>query len=152
MKLYNKLILALAMIFVFQAFAGSEDKNRLDQLVVLDRTFYLGFIKIPPINRDFHLNSHLNRVVQTIGTVTSIERFKRYKKNFRITLVDNNASKFNLNIIYYLFLDDQESINMLTENQVFEFSGQLVASTPLNIKRDSYILDIIFEKGAVIIK
>ena len=130
----------------------SNNKNDLKGLVVLDRNFYLKLRKTSSIIRDNYLSSNLNKVVQTRGIIKKIDQVGRYNKKFRIILKDEVARYIKLNIEYYIFIDDEDSIKLLAENETFEFSGQLAACTPTNTKRDSYIFDIIFEKGAVIVK
>jgi len=94
----------------------------------------------------------MNTIIQGRGQVRSIEKIQRYKKRFRVVLVDLEAEKLNLKVLYYIYIDSKTSISMLNTEESMEFSGQLVAYTPVNSRRDGYIFDVIFEKGAMLVE
>ncbi len=118
----------------------------------LNKEFYLNLLVVPPIMRDDFFRSRLNSIVICRGTVKNIDTAHRYKKKYRIIVDDIDAKKLELNITYYVFIDSRKSISLLEEQAVFEFTGQLAAYTPTSVSGDSYILDIIFEKGAVVLE
>ena len=105
-----------------------------------------------PIIRDDFLEKRLNRIILTRGKIVSIDKSKRYKRRYRIVVTDLEARGLKLNVKYYVFIDNKESYSFLSKNSIFEFNGQFMAFTPLNSKRDSYIFDIVLEKGAIIIE
>ncbi len=70
----------------------------------------------------------------------------------KIVMVDREAERLNIRITYHVYIDSKHSISMLKEKEDMEFSGQLIAYTPTNSKRDAYILDILFEKGAMVLE
>jgi hypothetical protein len=152
MKNFIKIFVPIILVLLLVSPIHSNKETRLNDLVILSKNFYLKMRKTPSIQRDDFLNSNLNKVVQTRGTIIRIDHEGRYDKKFRIVLVDQVAKYVKLNIEYYIFIDDEDSVKMLTENEIFEFSGQLTACTPTNTRRDSYIFDIIFEKGAMIVQ
>lgn len=118
----------------------------------LDKKFFAEFLRIPLILRDDFIESRMNTVVLARGLVTSIEKNIRLKKKYRVILADPEAERMNIRIVYHVYIDSTITISMLQENKNLEFSGQLIAYTPISSRRDAYILDILFEKGAVIIE
>ncbi len=120
--------------------------------VPLDKKFFTEFYRTAPILRDEFIESRLNTVVLARGLVTSVQKITQLKKKYRIIMTDPEAERLNIKITYHVYIDSAISISMLQENKNLEFSGQLVAYTPLNTRRDAYILDILFEKGAVVIE
>lgn len=120
--------------------------------LLLNMQFYTGFSRTPAILRDDYLRKRLNTVVLGRGLITSIVKTQRYKKNFRIDMIDSEAERLNLRITYRLHVDSKHTISMLKEKERLEFTGQLIGYTPTNSKRDAYILDILMEKGAMLIE
>jgi len=118
----------------------------------LNSAFYYKFYRMRTISRDHYLNKLLNTRFQGRGKITSIEEYDRYRKRFRIKLVDTSSTKYNISIIIYIFLNNEDSVKLLKIDDVFDFKGQLMAYTPLNSKRSSYIFDIILEDGAVVLQ
>ncbi len=141
------LLLALLPIRLFPEDGASPHKQ-----LPLDKKFFSEFQRTAPILRDDFLESRMNSIVLARGMVTSIQKNTRLKKKYRVILTDPEAERLNVKIIYHIYIDSTVSISMLSENRNLEFSGQLIAYTPLNSKRDAYILDILFEKGAIIIE
>ena len=152
MRTFFKIFVPIILIFAFGLPIYSKKETSVNDLLILNNNFYQKLFRTPSIERDNYLNNNLNKVIQTRGIITKIDKEGRYNKKYRIILVDQVAKYAKLKIQYYIFIDDEDSINILAENETFEFSGQLVACTPVNTRRDSYIFDIIFEKGAVIVK
>lgn len=148
MKIYA--IALLAVLAVAPAAAVQEESA--DNRVILDKKFFADLQKLAPVLRDGFLDEKLNTIVQGRGLVKSIDKVQRYKKKFRIVMVDLEAERNNLKVLYYVYIDSKTSISMLKTEENLEFSGQLVAYTPVNSRRDSYILDIIFEKGAMLVE
>jgi hypothetical protein len=140
------------IIFVFLAIVTgtvsfSETK---DKIVQLNHEFYAGLLKSKPLVRDVLLNGMQGVIVQGSGYVESVEKSERYRRHFRITAIDNEAS--DLNIRLYIFADNEEYLTLLKKGDSFDFKGQFVIFTPLNSRRDAYIFDIILEEGALSVK
>jgi hypothetical protein len=148
MKVYA--IALLAVLAVAPAAAVQEESA--DNRVILDKKFFADFQKLAPVLRDGFLDEKLNTIMQGRGLVKSIDKVQRYKKKFRVVMVDLEAERNNLKVLYYVYIDSKTSISMLKTEENLEFSGQLVAYTPVNSRRDAYILDIIFEKGAMLVE
>lgn len=130
----------------------SGDLSAKEERILLDRSFYAEFRRLPRIKRDSFLEERLNAYVVARGLVTARAEKKLFGKNFRIVLYDPGAQALGIGIVYHLHTDDLNAIGMIPENGMFEFSGRLVAYTPISTKRESYILDVIMEKGAVVIE
>jgi hypothetical protein len=148
MKLYAIALLVVMYVVPAVAVQGEGGDNR----VILDKKFFSDFQRMTPVLRDGYFDEKMNAIVQGRGLVKSIDKVQRYKKKFRVVLVDLEAERSNLKILYYIYIDSKTSISMLKTEENLEFSGQLVAYTPSNSRRDAYILDIIFEKGAMLVE
>ncbi len=146
------LIIAIAALAFFPARLFPEEKTVKQNTHLLDKKFFTELIRTPLILRDDFIENRLNRVVLARGLVTSIEKNIRLKKKYRVILSDPEAERLNIRIIYHVYIDSMVTISMLQENKNLEFSGQLIGYTPTSSRRDAYILDILFEKGAVIIE
>jgi len=132
--------------------AAALEDGGADNRVILDKKFFSDFQRTPAVLRDGFLDERMNTIIQGRGQVRSIEKIQRYKKRFRVVLVDLEAEKLNLKVLYYIYIDSKTSISMLKTEESMEFSGQLVAYTPVNSRRDGYIFDVIFEKGAMLVE
>jgi hypothetical protein len=143
---------AILLLAFFPIRLIPEESASPQKPLPLDKKFYTEFLRTAPILRDDFLENKMNSVVLARGLVTSIQKNTRLKKKYRVIIADPEAEHLNIKIVYHVYIDSMVSISMLSENRNIEFSGQLIAYTPINSKRDSYILDILFEKGAVIIE
>lgn len=151
MKIARSALLVLMILALLAPGAGGEDEKDPDTLA-LDGKFFAEFAKMAPILRDNFLEDKINAIIQGRGLVRSIRKVERFKKNYRVVLVDQDAESMGLRFVYHVYIDSRHSIALLKEQERLEFSGQLAAWTPLNSRRDAYILDIIFEKGAVLVE
>ncbi|TFH43469.1 MAG: hypothetical protein E4G96_01040 [Chrysiogenales bacterium] len=120
--------------------------------IFLDKHFFTQLRRTPPIMRDAFIEERLNAIIQARGVVVSINTCPKYERNYRIVLEDRDAKVQNMKITYYLYAESRESIAMIAEKGLIDFSGQLVAYTPVTAKRSSYIFDIVLEKGAMLIE
>src|SRR5271157_143277 len=140
-----------ALLFLFiisyavSAFGETAARQR-----ALDKIFFAELNNTPPVLRDAYLEGMLNSIVTGRGIVLSSYTYQRLKKNYRLVLIDREAAQKNLKITYHIYVADSNTAAMLEKNALFEFTGQLIAYMPLNSKRDSYILDILLEKGTVV--
>jgi len=150
-KLFLFLFLPVVMQILF-VYTGHSKETKVSELVILNNAFYGIVANLPAIIRDDFFNDNINKIVQTRGMVLSIGKFNRYRKRYRLVASDQDALQMGFSIIYYVYLDDENTVNLIAKDQFFEFSGQLMSCTPVNTRRDSYILDIVLEKGAVLVK
>jgi hypothetical protein len=150
-----KMIITIAFSFMVAGLSATvmSDEGAVQQKsLALDKKFYSELYRTPPVLRDEFLESRLNTIVIGRGFITSIKKIQKFKKNYRIDMIDREAEQQNIRITYHVYIDSSHSISMLKEKESLEFSGQLFAYTPANSKRDAYILDILFEKGAMILE
>ena len=147
MKLLGK---AIILLFILSPFLYSKSAKVSDAPIILNKKYYYSLKRLPPIKRDAFFDEALNKIIQGKGYIESIEKFDRYKRQFRIVIIDSKAQ--NLNIRLYIFTNTEEYLQALKKGDVFQFKGQFVLYTPLNSRRDSYILDIILEDGSLLVE
>ncbi|MCP4134959.1 MAG: hypothetical protein GY754_28550 [bacterium] len=143
-------VILLCMMLSVSAF--SDESVPVKKVEEFNKTFFRSLLSVSPIQRDLFWKERLNTIIAGKGVVLSIEKMKRYKKNYRVVLRDKNAYRYNLGIKYYIFVEKEESIALLVKDEVFEFKGQVMAYTPVNTRRNEYIIDILFEEGAISIE
>jgi hypothetical protein len=131
---------------------ASETGEEKKVTLYINNDFYTAFMKMPAVKRDDYLKERLNEIVMCRGIVLSIDKNGRYKKPYRIILRDTEGEKCGLSLTYYVFIESEDSVKLLSENRIFEFRGQIMSYTPLKISRDAYILDILLEKGAIVVE
>jgi hypothetical protein len=119
--------------------------------IVFDSKFFEKFNAKHAIERDEYLENILNKIIIARGTIIKVAPFERYKKKYRIIIESSESTDYNQKILYYVFLDNKNTVELLTENSTFEFKGQLMGYTPLVTKRNEYILDVIFMDGSTVI-
>jgi hypothetical protein len=150
-KIIQALAVCMALITVkFMPSLSAEPAGDDAGRTVMGREFYINLQSADPIRRDLLLESRLNGILTGKGYVQSVEAHQRYHRRFRITVIGNQAE--NLNIIYYLYTDNEEFMKVANKNDLFEFRGQFVVFTPLSSRRDSYIFDVIMEEGAIVVE
>ena len=144
------ILLTFFLMIFFQGDTHSEDNT--DKKLYLNNNFYKKLSKISSIERVEFIAKNKNNFVLGKGKIIFIDKKRRYKRKFRVVLVDQEASKFNLIVRYYIFFNSELSISMLSLNQILEFQGQFMTLTPVNINRNIFIIDIVLEKGSIIIE
>ncbi len=119
--------------------------------VTLDKKYYNILKRNRPINRDKYLDVLKNKIIQCKGTITTVSKVKRYRKKYKITILDSNSKLGRFEIIYHVYFNDRNIFIRLKPGLQYEFSGQLLLVTPLNSSRSKYIFDIILKTGAILI-
>jgi hypothetical protein len=119
--------------------------------LVFDRTFFNSFVRMNSLQREIFLEDLTNRIVIGRGTVLTVVERENYKKQYRIEVLAGEASPLRMKFIYYVYFDDKNIIDLLTEEASFEFKGQLMGITPLNTARSEFILDVVLMEGSTII-
>ena len=154
MILNNKKILMTLLFFLalIPVLAFSETGEEKDVTLYINNDFCSAFMKMPAVMRDDYLKDRLNAIVMCRGKVVSIDKIGRYKKPYRVVLRDPEAEKYGLFLTYYVFIESEDSVKLLAENEIFEFKGQIMSYTPVKVSRDAYILDILLEKGAIVVE
>ena len=123
-----------------------------EDVIVFDSVFFKKFSSVHPIKKDIVFENMLNKQVIGRGIIRSVSLYKRYKKKYRIIIESAESSRYNHKVLYYVFLEDKNTTDILDLNSKFEFKGHLIGYTPLGTKRNEYILDIIFIEGSTIIE
>jgi len=111
--------------------------------------FFQRLMRTSPILRDRFIETHLNRLVSARGKVISVDKAELYNGKARIVLRDTAAAGYNITILYHVYLKDSDAAGALSAGDLFSFTGQFVAYTPLNSLRSGYIIDILFQTGSV---
>jgi len=120
--------------------------------VVLDHKFFKEFSSRQAIQRDEILDSLNKKIVIGRGIITNISAKDRYKKKYRVTIESSDAAAYNQKIIFFVFLDNKDTVDLLSLNSKFEFKGQMTGYTPLGTKRNEYIIDVIMMDGSTVIE
>ncbi len=120
--------------------------------VVLDSVFFRDFNGRQLIQRDELFDGLVNRIVIGRGIITGISASERYKKKYRIIIESSDSAAYNQKFIFFVFLENKDTIDLLTLNSKFEFKGQLMGYTPLGSKRNEFILDVIMMDGSTVIE
>ncbi len=123
-----------------------------DGAVVLDGSFFKDFNSRQIIQRDDILSGLTNKIVIGRGTITDISANQRYKKKYRVIIESSDSMLYNQKIIFFVFLENKDTVDLLTIDSKFEFKGQLMGYTPLSTKRNEYILDVILMDGSTVIE
>ena len=146
LRIKNILLFPVYIIFLC-AVLSAEDAE-----IVLDTKFFKDFNSIQLIQRDELFEGFLNRVVIGRGKITAIAASDRYKKKYRITIESSDSSVYNQKFIFFVFLDNKDTVDLLSLDSKFEFKGQLMGYTPLGTKRNEYVLDVILMDGSTVIE
>lgn len=134
-------------IFIFTTFLFGENGE-----VVLDESFFKDFNRIQVIQRDDILDVLSGKIVIGRGKITAINSNVRYKKKYRIIIESTDASLYNQKIVFFVFLENKNTVDLLTVDSSFEFKGQFMGYTPLGTKRNEYIFDVILMDGSTVIE
>lgn len=143
----NKFIIIVLSIFVFNTILLGDEGA-----VVLDASFFKIFNSTQIIQRDEIIAGLTNKIVIGRGKIIGISVNERYKKRYRIIIESADSVLFNQKIIFYVFLENKDTVDLLTADSKFEFKGQMMGFTPLGTKRNEYILDIILMDGSTVIE
>lgn len=119
--------------------------------LVFDSTFFKSFARMSSIQRDIYLEELPGKIIIGRGTILTVLERENYKKNYRIEVLAGEASGSRLKFLYYVYFDDKNIIDLLSEDANFEFKGQLMGVTPVNTQRSEFILDIVLMDGSTII-
>lgn len=148
----NKRLYRLLILVFLPVFAIFADLSAADTDVVMDASFFKNFVSVNSIVRDEFIEKKLNSIVIGRGIITDISEKERYKRQYRIIVESSDAPAYGQKFYFYIFIDNRDTFDLLTKNSSFEFKGQLVGYTPLDVKRNEYILDVIFMDGSTIIE
>jgi len=151
MKVKNNRIISFLLIPVFTVLTCAVLSGE-DAAVVLDAKFFKDFNGKQLIQRDEYLSSLANKIVIGRGKITGISLNERYKKKYRIIIESSDSAVYNQKMIFFVFLENKDTLDLLSLDSKFEFKGQLVGYTPLVTKRNEYIVDVILMDGSTVIE
>ncbi|HRX47393.1 MAG TPA: hypothetical protein P5120_07725 [Spirochaetota bacterium] len=141
----RRYIALLLLIFtVIPLFSQSE--------LVMDSSFFRKFSTVRAISRDDYLEGYLNSIIIGRGKIISVEENERYKKRFRVAIESSDSARYGFKFSFYLFLDNKDTAELLTAGTDFEFKGQFMEYTPLNTKRNAYIIDAVLMDASTVIE
>lgn len=123
-----------------------------DNELVMDSAFFRKFSSVSIISRDDYLEGYVNGIIIGRGKITSVTESERYRKRFRVVIESSDSSRFGQRFTFYLFLDNKDTADLLTAGTDFEFKGQFMGYTPLNTKRNAYIIDAVLMDASTVIE
>ncbi|MDY6934782.1 MAG: hypothetical protein SVZ03_11270 [Spirochaetota bacterium] len=141
---------ATIILFMLTLSLFSQNNDKKTEPVALNKEYYSKLAEIIPIKRDYFLDDELNKLFRGKGFVESVDVLQRFNRQYRIVLIDSDA--VSLNIRLYIYTSNDEYLKTLQKGDLFEYKGQLVIYTPLNLARNSYIFDILLEDGTLLVK
>jgi hypothetical protein len=115
--------------------------------VMFNGSFMKELSRVPAVSRDEMLEERLDSTIHFRGIVIAVDGTRRYNKNLRGIVRNDPTDKADLDMTYYVFFNSDDSRLITGRGEKIEFSGKFVTFTPVNTRRDSYILDIVFEKA-----
>ncbi len=145
-------LIALIFLSVSVLTCGILSAKDMGAGIVFDEGFFSGFNAKQPIQRDAYLESLVNRIIIGRGRITSVTEKTRYKKRYRVVIESTDSVKYGQKIVFFLFLDNKNTVDLLAVDTQFEFKGQLMGVTPLTSKRNEFILDVIMMDGSTVIE
>jgi hypothetical protein len=145
----NKIKYLASVIFIFMLCTILSGQG---QEIVLDASFFKIFNSRQLIQRDDILSGLNNKVIIGRGKITAISASERYKKRYRIVIESSDSLLYNQKIVFYVFLENKDTVDLLTLESKFEFKGQFMGYTPLGTKRNEYIIDAVLMDGSTLIE
>jgi len=147
-KLFLKLSFLMCILLLGFNLKAQESTART---VIIDSGYISSFLSRPVIARDQFMQQNVNSIVQARGKILSIDRNGKYNRQFRLKVRDSTSPRHGVDIIYYIYLNRDESFEMLIAGMSYEFSGQVLFTTPLNGARTSYAYSVLLSEGAILI-
>ena len=123
-----------------------------DSELVMDAAFFKKFNSVSIIARDEYLEGYLNSIIIGRGKIRSVTESERYRKKYRVTVESTDSVKYNHKFTFFLFLDNKDTAELLNVDAEFEFKGQFMGYTPVNTKRNVYIIDAVLMDASTVIE
>jgi len=120
--------------------------------LVMDTSFFRKFNSVSTISRDDYLEGYLNSIIIGRGKIISVTESERYKKRYRVAIESSDSSRYGHKFLFYLFMDNKDTADLLNAGADFEFKGQFMGYTPLNTKRNAYIIDAVLMDASTVIE
>ncbi len=132
------------------AFSDQETKSPINVLNI-NKKEIIKISSYASIIRDKYFKKNLNKIIIARGYVELVVKKNFFKKQYRISIIDNTPSK-KIHLRYHVYTSNKDYSVILKKGDIFELRGQFVMYTPLNSKRNSYIIVVILEEGAVVVE
>lgn len=142
----KRIILFIIAAFMSMCIQSFSDEKKAE--VILDNEFYTSLQNSDAIKRIRTFDMLKDAIVKGTGNLVKVEVADVLKKKFRIVL---SLNLHGIQILYYCYTDQDEYFDLLQPDDLFEFSGQFVVATPLNVRFDTFIIDVLLEEGAVVV-
>ena len=136
--------------YILGVFLLSSFSLTANEVFVFNSANISNISKMNPIEKDKYILSLQKNIISAKVKIDSVNINTEYKKGYRI--ISLIQEKNQVIFIFHIYSDKKDYIDLLKKGDTFEFKGQLVLSTPLNTKRDKYILDVILEDGAIVLE
>lgn len=143
---------SIVLLMLFLAIVPVNSFSQRD--VVLDEKYFQSLQNSDAITRLQMLNALKNNIIKSTASVMQVEltgSMKRdiVKKTYKIVLAQNLP---RLTIIFNCYTNQDDYFDLLQAGDAFEFTGQCIAATPLNTRFNRFVIDIILEDGAIVIR
>ncbi|HOF32691.1 MAG TPA: hypothetical protein PK624_02065 [Spirochaetota bacterium] len=137
-----KILLTSAFLLLTSTTLFSEN------IFIFNSSNIIKITKMNPIEKDKYILSLQKNIISAKVVIESVEENTEYKRAYRITstLINSNQTTF----IFHIYSEKKDYIDLMKKGDIFEFKGQMVLCTPLNTKRDKYIIDVILQDGAMV--
>lgn len=136
--------------FAFSNSENSNDKTSLPPLEISQKIL-AEVVREQPIARDSVWDKYFDRIIVARGYVQAVEKSQRYTKKYRIVMFDDLNNR-RLSLKFHVYTDSSEYMTLLSKGDLFEFKGQFVMYTPINTKKDAYVIDVVLQDGALVVE
>ena len=151
MSRFKKTTRAILLLFVCVVPALSQDQP-VKQSISLGRDLYLEVARTQPVIRDKLMESRLRSFVEGKGLIQSVINEDRYRCSKCLVVQDRESLKYGINLRYYVFLRNQDEEVKALPGMKIQFRGQYLAYTPVDSSKKTYILDIVYESGTIVVE
>jgi hypothetical protein len=135
------LIVILTGLTAAAAFSSDQDEEKIP--VVMDGEFLSRLQSVNIIKRDAFLEKMNDRPVRGNGIVDSAAACGGCERKMRI--IAQNAGQHEIVVVFYIYTDNEKLAGKLKKGDRIEIQGRLKTCTPLNTRRDSFIVNLIME-------
>jgi hypothetical protein len=144
----NKLSFLICILLIGLCVKAEEPAVKT---IIINNEYLSSLSAKPVIARDQFVQQSVNTLIQARGKILSIDKNGKYNRQYRLKVKDSTSIKQGMDIVYYIYLNKDETFKMLAVNMSYEFNGQVLFTTPLNSARTSYAYSILLGEGAILI-
>lgn len=141
----------ILILIIFIVPASSQDEPA-KQSIALDRDLFYEVARTKPMLRDKLFETRLRSFVNGKGIIQTIINEDRYHCTKCLVVQDKESLKYGINLRYYIFLRNQDEEAKVLPGMIIQFRGQCLAYTPVDSSKKTYILDIVYESGTVLVE